>query len=357
MVKRFKNLIGAFVVKLKPKEKNDVVRLIVLITAVGVLLFATGKLIHRGFYYVYEDFKNRQIAQMRPEENENPFDLNNGQGIGDTVDLYDDLPYEVIVRSKSFLNEEGILFEYQKLRERNNDLAGWLVFPGFRRTVSYPVLYSGDNDFYLFRDFDKNNSYSGSLFFDGNNTPYHENPIDIDRNYVIYGHSMRNNTMFGHLSDYWRNESSQKNVKIYLDLMNTRLEYEVFSTFTADENFNYRQISFSDDNEYLDYLNKMLSLSTKDFGVSLEEKDKIITLSTCYRTGERTAIIGRLVRQIIYLSIEESESSALPPVYLPDDMPMNEPTPALDRESEPPDITDSSHTPSPESESGKHGFK
>jgi len=181
-------------------------------------------------------------------------------------------------------------------------MAGWISLPGYsKKPINYPIMYSGDNDFYVYRDFDKVDSYSGSIFMDGNNSTYHENPLELDYNYVIYGHAMLNRSMFGNITDYFKNETSWKeNTKIYIDFMNTRLEYEVFSTFVIDPYYNYRQTNFSTDDEYSKYLDDMASKSTHDFGIKVGPKDRIVTLSTCFQTTRRTAVIGKLVRQIIY---------------------------------------------------------
>ena len=129
---------------------------------------------------------------------------------------------------------------------------------------------------------------------------------------------MKNKSMFGQITDYYKNETSWKNcTKIYVDFLNTRLEYEVFSTFLIDPYYNYRQTHFSSDTEYQTYLDDMTAKSAHDFGIRVGVKDRIVTLSTCYQSTQRTAIVARLVRQIIYIKGSSSSNPKVTPIALP----------------------------------------
>ncbi len=333
MEQKKRNRFGEFINKRKPQTKMDVVRLIVLLISVPVFIYSAGQLIHRFYRYGYEDKQMEDIVAQKPVTN-NPFEEIKEE---EDENLFPELPYKVYEGKDSRL-VDGILGQYRDLYAKNEDLAGWMIFPGFdSKPIDYPILYSGDNDFYLHRDFNKKDSYAGSLFFDGNHTPLHMNPMKIDRNYVIYGHAMKNKSMFGHLTDYWGNEEALRNTTIYIDLLNTRLEYEVISTFLCAPNYNYRQINFLSDQQYLDYLNTMVSKSQVDFGATVTADDKIITLSTCYRTTRRTAIIAKLVRQFVYTDIPDEDydpgdNQVALPTHIPLEIPS--PTPRPDSESD-----------------------
>ena len=208
-------------------------------------------------------------------------------------------------------------------------MTGWISFPGFtEKKIYYPILYSGDNSYYLNRDFDRQQSSSGSVFLDASNTPSHENPLLLDYNYVLYGHAMRNKSMFGQLTDYFQNEWAWENATtIYIDFLNTRLEYKVFSTFLVDPDYNYRQTIFRSDEEYKVYLDNLLAISTHDFGVAVGVKDRILTLSTCYQSTRRTGIVAKLVRQIIYKKGTGPQNPNVTPVTLPTEGPTPTPKP------------------------------
>jgi sortase B len=328
ILQKIKLAATKFYFKNKPVDRNDWIRFGVLAISIPVFLYSAGQLGYKLFTYVYEDYLNSKVVELKPEPEKNPFDDIKIE----EEDLVKGLPYKTVIGKDSRLNEAGRLVEYEGLWKRNNDLVGWLNMPGFKKDINYPILYSGDNSYYLLRDYDKHDSRSGSLFLDGSNIPYHVDPLDIDRNYVIYGHAMYNMSMFGQLTDYWNNKDAWANKKtIFIDLMNTRLEYEVVSTFLVDPNYNYRQTKFADDVEYKKYLDQIIAKSVHDFGAKLDVKDKLITLSTCYKSTRRTAIIGRLVRQIVYIMSSDNNLPSIPPLVLPTnvphDLPMFTPTP------------------------------
>lgn len=320
-IQKIKESIMKFYISNKPVDVRDWIRLAILTISIPVFIYSAGQLGYKLYTYIYEDWRNSIIVDLKPDNKKDPF-------VEVTGVVKKDEPYQIIYATDTNLNEFGRLPEYEKLWQRNNDMIGWITFPGFsRKPINYPIMYSGDNSFYVYRDFDKQDSYSGSIFLDGSNKPYYENPLELDYNYVIYGHAMKNKSMFGNITDYFKNEASWKNNKIYVDYMNTRLEYEVFSTFLIDPKYNYRQTRFSTNEEYQTYLNDMLKKSTHDFGVDIDINDRIITLSTCYQTTRRTAVIGKLVRQIIYVKDGVNPNALVTPVVLPTYIPMNEPSP------------------------------
>ncbi|MDD4326908.1 MAG: sortase [Eubacteriales bacterium] len=328
---RIKELLKRMYVKYKPHDSRDAVRLVVLAIAIPVFIYSAGQLIYKLYQYQRDDKNMAEVVDLKPDTGKNPFKENN-EKIDDESVL--DLPYEVLKGTDSYLNKDGILAEYADLKSMNADFVGWINFPGFEKPIDFPMVYSGDNSFYLRRDFNKNDSQAGSIFLDGSNDPYHEDPLNIDRNYVIYGHAMRNKSMFGYLTDYWGNEKSRENSTIYIDLLNTRLEYEVISTFLCQPDYNYRQTRFLSDDQYLDYLNRMIEESDVEYDVSVTADDKIITLSTCYKSTRRTAIIAKLVKQIIYSPMNHNDLDNIDikdpvaiPTHLPFDVPI--PTPRL----------------------------
>ncbi|MGO4548236.1 class B sortase [Paenibacillus sp. 2TAB23] len=209
------------------------------------------------------------------------------------------LPYQVSSGSRDQLNEQGILQQYGKLHALNEDMVGWVSMPGFKKPIDYPIMWSGDNEYYLHNDFYKNASLAGSIFMEGLN-----DPTALQSHIILYGHAMRNFSMFGNLRDYHSTPDDYLNkTKIYVDLLHTRLEYEVFSVYTADAKDNYRQTLFDNDEEFAAFLDKIQSASLHDYGVKLGPQEKILTLSTCdeslYEDG-RSVIHARLVSQVVY---------------------------------------------------------
>ncbi len=323
-----------FYLRHKPVTRRQRILVYILSVSLIVFFYSAIQIGVRLFEYVRDDRNNDAIASLRSASASDPFGSiapeSESEVSSDSSDPEKpDVPYEIFQGTDTALNEGGRLPEYENLWQRNNDMIGWISIPGFTdKKISYPILYSGDNSYYLRRDFDGKKSTAGSIFLDGANTPLYENPLLPDYNYVLYGHAMRNKSMFGQLTDYFQNEWAWDNAAtIYIDFLNTRLEYKVFSTFLVEPDYNYRQTIFRTEEEYKDYLDKLLTISTHDFGVTVGVKDRILTLSTCYQSTRRTGIVAKLVRQIIYKKGDGSQNPNVTPATLPTNMPTPAPSP------------------------------
>ncbi|MGL4571690.1 MAG: class B sortase, partial [Clostridium sp.] len=109
---------------------------------------------------------------------------------------------------------------------------------------------------------------------------YRDN-IEKDKNIIIYGHNMKDGTMFESLSEFKDESFFNKNKYITLKEGKIEKKYEIFSVYIADDNFNYLVPTFKSDKEYESYLERMVKKSMHKRDISLSSKDKIITLSTC----------------------------------------------------------------------------
>ena len=217
------------------------------------------------------------------------------------------LPYKVENGNSEELDSNGVLYDYSALKKENADFVGWIYMPGYKKEIDYPVMQAQDNEFYLDKDFYGNLSKAGSIFMDYRNNPTspdRNDPANLDRHIILYGHAMMNLSMFGNLMDYYKQEEEHSKItKIYLDLLNMRLEYEVFSTYLEHSTYNYRQVEFSNDSEYLDFLKRITSKSEHNYNIELTPEDKILTLSTCdgnISYDGRSIIHARLTKQTIY---------------------------------------------------------
>ena len=98
--------------------------------------------------------------------------------------------------------------DFAGLKEQNEDIVGWIYFED-EESISYPLLYSGD-DYYLRRNYLKEEETAGSIFIDENNSP----DLD-DAHTLIYGHNMRNGSMFGKLNLYKTEEDYFENHRYF----------------------------------------------------------------------------------------------------------------------------------------------
>ena len=312
------------------RNLKDWIRLAVQVIAVVVLVVSLSLIAVREYQYYKADQDYKDIRSEVPTLSiAAVFDSPTGMAV---VSPTISAPFETLKATDVLLTSDGILPEYVTLYKLNPQMAGWIRFPGWTtKPVDYPIMYSGDNSYYLYRDFNQHSSYSGSLFMDGAN-----DPRTLDRNIVVYGHAMKDKSMFGHLDGYPSTPSYyESNRIIYVDLLWTRLEYEVFSTYYIQASGEYRQTHFSSDKEFGDYVAMLKARSVFDFGVDVGPTDDILTLSTCQPSvdGLRAVIHARLVRQIVYdrSDISSAQISGTPTgatsAVVPSYMPKNQPSP------------------------------
>ena len=186
--------------------------------------------------------------------------------------------------------EPQILPEYESLVQLNPDTVGWLRIDG--TDINYPVMQTPDDpDYYLHTDFYGNYSAHGCL--------YARNLCDVNTpsdNITIYGHNMKDGSMFADLIDY-RKESFYENHRyIVFDTLTEHHTYEVFAVFkttaTLNKGFAYhRFVDAKTEAEFNDFVQTCQELAFYDTGITPQYGDKLITLSTC----EYTLKNGRLV--------------------------------------------------------------
>lgn len=169
--------------------------------------------------------------------------------------------------------------DHTALKEQNPDYQGWIYIPGL--DISYPMVKGSDNEFYLHNTFERKTNSSGCIFIEATNSTTFR-----DYNTFIYGHNMKNGSMFGNLKKYVREaDCFQNNPCIYLYLPDRVLTYNIFSYYITEPVSDTYFIPDSQ-TEYEDYIQKIIKKSAFDCGISPDLSKKIITLSTCSGTGE-----------------------------------------------------------------------
>lgn len=183
--------------------------------------------------------------------------------------------------------DDGIDIDFDELQSLNPDIYAWIDIPD--TTVSYPVLqHQTDHAYYLTHSYDKSSSYSGAIFTQGI-----YNGIDFsDSCTVLYGHRMRNGTMFAPVSEYMDREFFDEHDTIYIYTPTSRLEYEVFAAVPFDNRNILHTWDCSDSHQFGALLQTILDSRTVDSNIKEDYKidfynDKIIILSTCY-PGDNT---------------------------------------------------------------------
>lgn len=173
------------------------------------------------------------------------------------------------------------------LQNINPDIKGWIYFEN--ETISYPVLYSSDNNKYLRSTYTHKPATAGSIFID------EKNSYDFsDAHTIIYGHNMKNLSMFGKLK-YYHNSPDYINTHKYFQIItnDTKYRYEVFAYQIVPGNDEIYSTLYEDfDDNYQNFINnKLLSKSLYSSEKKPTEKDSIITLSTCSTNNKNNRFI------------------------------------------------------------------
>lgn len=188
------------------------------------------------------------------------------------------------------LNEEEDNFREDKLFNINSDYKFWISINDTE--IDYPVVQGKDNDFYLKHNFNRKESISGCLFVDSNNN------IDKDKNIVVYGHNMRNGTMFNNINKF-KDEEVFLNNNIEIIKNKNKYTYEVFSVYVESVYDLDIRISFLTDKDYLDYLDILCKKSLYLKEIDIKETDDIITLITCsYEYNDARTVVHAIRRNI-----------------------------------------------------------
>ncbi len=184
-------------------------------------------------------------------------------------------------------HRQTVLFE-DRLKQINSDYIFWLSIPG--TSINYPVVKSVRPGYYLNHTFQGTENPCGSLFVQGE-----EKQINKE-NTVIFGHNMKNGSMFSDLKYYKNKDFYEKHKLIHIYYQGKRYEGVVFSCqIRAEEDLECYQTEFSSPVQKHEFINNMKAHSLYNIPVSLGEQTSVITLSTCHGDRERMIVQAALV--------------------------------------------------------------
>lgn len=197
--------------------------------------------------------------------------------------------------------EKGtVVGEYAELYKANSDIIGWVKIDDTK--IDYPIMQTqSDPEYYLHRSFDKEQADSG--------TPFMDAASDIfvpTSNFLLYGHNMKNGTMFHDLLKYDSREFYEEHKTFKFDTIykGGQGEYEVIAAayskiYPKDSTkFKYYQYAgITTESEFNEYVAGVKSLSIYDTGATAEYGDQLVTLSTCaYHTDDgRFFVVGKRI--------------------------------------------------------------
>lgn len=183
--------------------------------------------------------------------------------------------------------------DFTALREKAPDVIGWISLPD--TAINYPVVQADNNDYYLRRLYDGTYNQAGCLFAD------YRSAADLSgRNTVIYGHNMRDGSMFSTLREYAAQEYYEAHPTMYLITPDCGYIVEIFAAFTASpsetgSDTSPWRVEWPDKDAFSEWLTIAAERSAISTGITVNSDNRILTLSTCTNSGkDRFLVMGKL---------------------------------------------------------------
>lgn len=265
----------------KSSNKKTMTLLIYLVLVVGIMLIIVSTFMLfriKQNYKTGEDEYKEISTYVKSEADKVPRDE-----VEKTVEHYNGneiyTPYWYDMNAK---------VEFNKLKEINSDVIGWIFIE--QAGISYPVMHR-DNKFYLNHVFTGKKNGAGALFTDVRNTADF-----FDSNVIVYGHHMRNGSMFHNLFNFEDKEKLFENPYFTICTPTMNYRYRIFSVRYVDDSDAAYTTSFSNDDDFRVFISNAIKQSIHDTHTAVTTTDKVVTLSTCaYKDKNRFIVQGVLV--------------------------------------------------------------
>ena len=243
---------------MKHKQKNKISISFCILLVFIVLLIISGTKIAR---YVLDSKDNEKIIE----------------NISSSIHIDENI--------KDDTNENKYTIDFETLKKTNSNTIGFLKVNG--TDIEHIVVQANNNSYYLNHNFEKQENNAGWIFAD------YRNKFDgTDKNIIIYGHNMRNGTMFSSLKNILNEEwfNNQENRYITFITEKETSIYEIFSVYQVESEDYFIKTDFSNI-EFENFINNLKQRSKFDFNVNVLLNDKILTLSTCANNNKYRVVL------------------------------------------------------------------
>lgn len=252
----------------------------------------------RQDYSETQDTQATEPSQTDPTETSfNPYGTPGVSGFvdeyytPDVIDEPENVPERPVLESGS-----DFLPWYQELHSENPDMVGWLQIENSK--INYPVMQTSvDNaNYYLYRDFDKNESIRGCIYaWEGCDV------FEPSDNITLFGHNMKDGTMFAYLGNYYNQSAWEENPLIFFDTLTESHVYKIFAVFktsgTDDVGFAYhKMVDAENEEDFNEFVATCKELAFYDTGITPVYGDKLLCLSTCEYTIDNGRFVVAAVR-------------------------------------------------------------
>lgn len=272
-----------------PHKFNNIIKLILIIIAILLISYIINYICNTILTQKQAELLNR--IQDITEKTDNMGNLN--ETINNEQQNEDkDFEKENTNYSKKIIEKNDRMSKIEILQKENEDIKGWIEIEGTR--INYPVLQGEDNEFYVDHNYSKTKTKSGAIFID---MAYKWNkPSD---NMIIYGHNMKNGTMFTSLMNYKSKKYFEEHPKIRFTTTTSDDIYEIISVFESkiyDDNENvfkyYNFINANNEEKFNNFITNIKKLSIYDIENTANYGDELMTLSTCaYHTKDGRFVV------------------------------------------------------------------
>ena len=258
----------------------SLIRVIIAFIAAVVLIISVYKLVM--ILNNYEDSNNeyKEIESAFTSERETDGEIPDTVITPEIIDgqetgrYYEDAPVPVDV-------------DWEHLKELNSDIVAWIYVESLPE-ISYPVVRGENNSYYLHRTFTKQSKYAGSIFED-----YHNARDFSDPNTIVYGHNMRNGSMFNHLKRLKNQETYEKSPYFWILTPEGNYRYHIFSVYDTNPTGQVFTFFTPGYEGFQDWLEARRKDSVVTSSIPLFADDNCVTLSTCTSDSKhRTVVLG-----------------------------------------------------------------
>lgn len=197
------------------------------------------------------------------------------------------------VAIKNADDKEKFRVDFDELMKINKDTVGWIRFYKEPSQINYPVVQGADNDLYLHKTFSANENTLGAIFVDAA-----ASSDFTDKNTIIYGHRMKDGSMFRKLEEYRDEDFWKENPYFYIYTPDGReITYKIYSVGQVLDTSDTYLTSFASDEEYQTFLDMTMKEADYDTGVKVTTDDTVVTLSTCTAASDEHRFVVRGVKE------------------------------------------------------------
>lgn len=192
---------------------------------------------------------------------------------------------EAVVEEKETKEGKAFTVNFKKLQKMNKDVVGWIRFDA-PKVLSYPVVQTTDNETYLTKTVDGSQNKVGAIFMDKRNAADFQG-----QHTVLYGHNMKDGSMFAGLKKYKKESYYRKHPYFYIYTPDGKVRtYEICSVEITESDSKSYQMEFAEEKEYVEYLQRITKNSL--YPAATAEKERpIVSLSTCTNVKETQRLV------------------------------------------------------------------